>query len=630
MKKWIRRILILASVLAAMKCIFVSLQMDEEYALSMSYRLVQGDRLLQELWDPHQTSGFLIQGLLWLWMSVFHTTTYSVIFVRAAGVLMQLGVSILVYREAVRHLDREVSFYLALIYFNLLPKGYVMPEFSNMLAWSLTILLLELIRHMRLEQEMADTSRLVRSGIRIGLWLSLLVLSYPSGAILYVFLLVYFIRYDLRKKLSILTVTVTSAICGSAYIGALLTYMTPAQLLANVQSLIASAGAHQKTLLGTLKIYGYDLIFLVLFLALYLGCAAIVYLILKKVRARKALKDSSATAAQAADAMSAQAEEASRSTLFPEISGETKGWEFLCIAIIMSFVLMVVHWIAGLWQYEYSYPYTVYYFILIGGILATRYYAKRKIAGSDTAASVRGSVGSDNASSAAQADARDSFSQAGFLIIGSNIVIFVAVMMLTNLTTFTTIKYLLSGVIGAMALILLYLKDAQTELYRRYAVVMLMVWCGAAAFVKGWAYPDNDGLLKNITVVGNVIDEGPAKGTFVEYMQGYITESTYEEFHTYLEPGDNLFVMDSNTLCVMYVDGVRVANSTTICSPYFDENLLDYWERNPDRFPDVIAVQCWYGELKYEPDSWMMQWIENEFGATQVVDGKFFRYYMKK
>ena len=47
------------SILAAIKCIFVGLQMDEEYAYTLSYRLIKGDRLLTQVWDPHQTSAFL-------------------------------------------------------------------------------------------------------------------------------------------------------------------------------------------------------------------------------------------------------------------------------------------------------------------------------------------------------------------------------------------------------------------------------------------------------------------------------------------------------------------------------------------------------------------------------------------
>ena len=57
------------SILAAIKCIFVGLQMDEEYAYTLSYRLIKGDRLLTQVWDPHQTSAFLLSLIEWIWIS---------------------------------------------------------------------------------------------------------------------------------------------------------------------------------------------------------------------------------------------------------------------------------------------------------------------------------------------------------------------------------------------------------------------------------------------------------------------------------------------------------------------------------------------------------------------------------
>ena len=61
----IRVLLIAGSILAALKCILVGIQVDEEYAVSMSYRMLLGDRLFAEIWDPHQTSAFLMEFFLW-------------------------------------------------------------------------------------------------------------------------------------------------------------------------------------------------------------------------------------------------------------------------------------------------------------------------------------------------------------------------------------------------------------------------------------------------------------------------------------------------------------------------------------------------------------------------------------
>ncbi len=63
-KNTLRYLLLAGSIAAAIKCIFVSLQMDEEYAISMSYRMLLGDKMLSQIWDPHQTSACFIEIII--------------------------------------------------------------------------------------------------------------------------------------------------------------------------------------------------------------------------------------------------------------------------------------------------------------------------------------------------------------------------------------------------------------------------------------------------------------------------------------------------------------------------------------------------------------------------------------
>ena len=61
----------------------------------------------------------------------------------------------------------------------------------------------------------------------------------------------------------------------------------------------------------------------------------------------------------------------------------------------------------------------------------------------------------------------------------------------------------------------------------------------------------------------------------------------------------------------------------------YDERLLTYWSYYPDKVPDVIVVDCWYGNLFFEEDSWIMQYIENDFNYTEVIDGDYVRVYKR-
>lgn len=571
-KKYIVFLLIAGSFLAALKCIFVSLQMDEEYAVSLSYRLLRGDRLFAQIWDPHQTSAFLMEFLMWVYIKLFHTTTGVVVWVRLAGVLIQLGISCYLYRVLCYILEPEHSFYLAAIYFNLLPKTYVMPEFSNMMTWGVTLLLLSLFRLAKLQGRIPGKGKddlwtegiswgrkMAFAAVEAGVWLSFTVLSYPSCLLLFPFLLWYLARYDAFKKKTISIFAGTCIVLGSVYMAYLFSYMSLSELLANIRSLIASNGYHSTGILGKCQIYAGNLLPLLLFGTGYLLAAVIVYKIYRGIKGRLT---------------------------------------FFYILLMASFALMFLHWILMLWEYERSYPYTVYFFLF--GIA---FYCVEKLP--------------------------ENVKEMAKLWLGANVVMYVAILMLTNLTLFTSIKYLLTGVVMSAAVLLICTKEREPEVFQKFAGWFLIVWCFVAVFIKGWAYTDNDGLMKNITCVGNIISVGPGKGIVTEYMQGYMAECSREEFQTYIEPGESLLALDTNTICYMYQD-VNIGSCTTICTPTFDETLLDYWKRNPDKYPDVIAVMCWYGELQWDQDSWIMHWIEEEFGATQVIDGKYFRYYIRR
>ena len=566
-KNFIFWILVIGTILATLKCIFVSLQMDEEYAISLPYRLLLGDKMFAQIWDPHQTSAFLIQFLIWIFQKLIGTTTYVVIWIRFAGVLMHGAVAYYLYRFLKTITCKEHSFYLALIYFNLLPKTYVMPEFSNMMVWGLTMLLIAMTRLIRLQQGKWNY-RMTFTAVEIGFWICFMVLSYPSCVLMFPFVIWYVLRFCRYKGKTAGIITAVCGICGGVYVGYLLSYMKVSELIANIKSLVASCGSHSDGALYKLALYGAGICVAILFGTVYTLLTKVVYAGICK----KTGKDPK------------------------EKSEEARATKMLLL-LMTAFVLQFLHWILMLWKYESSYPFAVYFFIF--GY--TFYIMKQE---------------KENR-------------QILILWMGGNITMYVAILLLTNLTIFTSVKYLMPGVIMGMITILAYVKQKAPAAYGKYARNLLLLWCFVATFVKGWAYTDDDGLMKNITCVGNVISEGPGKGIFTEYMQGYMQESIYEEMQQYVQPGDNLLVIDSHTLCYLYQD-VNVASSITICTPTFDENLLDYWERNPDKYPDVIAVRCWFGELMWEDDGWLMNWIDEEYQAEQVIDGKYLRYYIKR
>lgn len=54
----INALLVILSILAIIKSIFVSFDIDESYAVTQAYRLLTGDRILADRWEPHQLSAY--------------------------------------------------------------------------------------------------------------------------------------------------------------------------------------------------------------------------------------------------------------------------------------------------------------------------------------------------------------------------------------------------------------------------------------------------------------------------------------------------------------------------------------------------------------------------------------------
>ena len=62
---------------------------------------------------------------------------------------------------------------------------------------------------------------------------------------------------------------------------------------------------------------------------------------------------------------------------------------------------------------------------------------------------------------------------------------------------------------------------------------------------------------------------------------------------------------------------------------YYMESVEKYWSNNPNKYPDVIAVRCWFGELKMH-DEPFISWIETEYDADEVIDTDYYRYYIRR
>ena len=130
-----------------------------------------------------------------------------------------------------------------------------------------------------------------------------------------------------------------------------------------------------------------------------------------------------------------------------------------------------------------------------------------------------------------------------------------------------------------------------------------------------------------------LIRSGPAIGIITDEEGAARQRDSMLEWEQYIQKGDTIWIIGEpvDTMGYLYED-VEVGAPTVMSTPTYNEKLLYYWELNPDKYPDVIIAASSFGELSWElaQNEWLMQWLEEEYQAETIIDGNYWRYYIKK
>ena len=131
-----------ASLVVMVRSAFVGLEIDEEYALSLGYRLVSGDRLFYSMWEPHQLSSLPAAALLAVFIGITGGTTGVLVFFRLVVLVCKVGMSYVFYREFRRDLGRPAALLAALVLFAFVPKWFLGPDYTGQqFHWTLAAFL---------------------------------------------------------------------------------------------------------------------------------------------------------------------------------------------------------------------------------------------------------------------------------------------------------------------------------------------------------------------------------------------------------------------------------------------------------------------------------------------------------
>ena len=131
-----------ASLVVMVRSAFVGLEIDEEYALSLGYRLVSGDRLFYSMWEPHQLSSLPAAALLAVFIGITGGTTGVLVFFRLVVLACKAGMSYVFYREFRRDLGAPAALLAALVLFAFVPKWFLGPDYTGQqFHWTLAAFL---------------------------------------------------------------------------------------------------------------------------------------------------------------------------------------------------------------------------------------------------------------------------------------------------------------------------------------------------------------------------------------------------------------------------------------------------------------------------------------------------------
>ena len=198
---------------------------------------------------------------------------------------------------------------------------------------------------------------------------------------------------------------------------------------------------------------------------------------------------------------------------------------------------------------------------------------------------------------------------------------------LTDLNLVNSIPH---GMLGSICMIALFAYVAKE--YPRFIYLILISFCFISCIGKGYTLRGGKN-YNNVLQSENICKYGPAIGTVSNYMGAYIYNKEYQLCQDEIPEGSKVLIATDNvhsTNTIQYTfKNTEVCHYSIVDPTAYDERLLTYWSYYPEKEPDIIVIDCWFGNMLFAEDSWIVQYIENDFGYSEVIDGDYVRIYKK-
>ncbi len=535
-------------VLVSIKTIFTDFGADNAYTMAMSYRHLSGDRMFLEMWEPHQTSIFFTDALMWVYGLIVPSFTGVAIYLQVCGTAFFAVIAYFLFRE-VRELAGEVPAHFATIFFLIFrAKQTVFPEFSNMEIGFSVLVLLCLVNFFK---EPKKYSRLIFAA----LFLCLEVLSYPSCVTAFVAVVILICMYTDGKLKNVLIFTGTTAVVGIAYVLFFALRVGPKLFIECLKGIVDSDSHANTTLVGGFDYYRgtvYALAWIAIAVVITLAAGAVWKGILRK--------------------------------------------KFNALTVFGA-VFFAGNAIMIIGQRKTGIDWTCCFYIIPVVLMALGFFNFKELPVE-----------------------RRRFFMSGVLI---SVASAIAAAMLTDLGIITSIAFLVLGGTVSFAAI----KDLREKALAGVTMILMTVLFNRGIVLWGYG---NQWDVWTVYEVERYVKGGPTKFLITDYMTSKMDEVNIAEFNQYIGPDDKLLIVGDEWLFdpayFMFTEA-EISNWSVIDTPFYNEEMLHYFEINPGKEPTVVAVKCWFGNLDISPDSFIMKWVEE--GYEKMGDGSYFRFYRK-
>lgn len=563
-----KKLYIIYTILIAIACVFLvftNISYDAEYQMGMAYRVIKGDKMITQMWEPHQTSAFLCAILMKIYMVLTGTTTGIVLYLQIAGLAIRGGIAFLFYKAVKKIAGFVPALIAGCIYLLVSPKELLTPEFGNMQLWFSTLMFLAIMHYF-------DTEK-IRYLVISAIALCLGVFSYPSVVIVYIAVFVILLRYSKKPKRDILIFTGICAVIGGSFVAYILVTVGWDTLMKCLDAALSVEPSHTVNMFDKLWAH-------ILNIAKIAGMLA-----------------GTATIGFAADGIVRLVHRKKKDEKAKFIWSR---WLLISWYVLMVFLLCNILSVSN--RGGYAFPFMV---ILIMGVLNRKLLSEKQKRMYDSA----------------------------WLVSATSLI---ATLILSDNAFLQAITYMLIVIcVSCVPIYHWYNKLMEKDSLRKMFKVAMHIFFLLIIFRCIFIHIPIYGRAQIYSIVSDValIRSGPAAGIITEEDGAARQRDSMAEWKLYIKPQDTIWILGEpvDTLGYLYED-VEVGAPTVMSTPTYNEQLLYYWELNPDKFPDVVILASSFGELSWEvkTNEWLMQWLEEEFCADTVIDGNYWRYYIKR